>query len=90
MGIFWFKALNEGISEDVPFCPLAYDQVLNPYLVDLLVFASLFERKSAALRMLKQGGLHLNNKGIDMENKRIEAKDIVDGKVSYLWGRGTR
>ncbi|KDP41896.1 hypothetical protein JCGZ_26914 [Jatropha curcas] len=74
----------EGIAEDVPSCSLAYDQVLNLSLVDLSVSAGLLESKSAARRLLKQGGLYLNNSRVDSESKRVEAEDIVDGKVLLL------
>ncbi|KAJ4826481.1 hypothetical protein Tsubulata_033497 [Turnera subulata] len=74
----------EGIAEDVPSCSLAYDEVLNLSVIDLSVSAGLFESKSAARRLLKQGGLYLNNLRIDGEGKKIEPEDIVDGKVLLL------
>ncbi|XLR30473.1 hypothetical protein S83_058373 [Arachis hypogaea] len=58
----------EGIAEGVPFCSLAYDSVLNLSLVDLSVSSGLFESKSAAHRLLKQGGLYLKNNRVDSEN----------------------
>jgi tyrosyl-tRNA synthetase len=78
-----WKAI-EGIAEDVPSCSLSHHEVLNLSLVDLSVAAGLLESKSAARRMLKQGGLYLNNTRVDGESKRIEAEDIVDGKVILL------
>ncbi|KAI3409156.1 Tyrosine--tRNA ligase, partial [Psidium guajava] len=74
----------EGIAEDVPSCSLSYDDVLNCSLVDLSVLAGLMESKSAARRLLKQGGMYLNNCRVDGDNKRIEGEDIVDGKVLLL------
>lgn len=74
----------EAIAEDVPSCSFAYDQVLNVSLVDLSVSAGLFESKSAARRLLKQGGVYLNNNRVDSESKRIEPQDIVDDKVLLL------
>lgn len=74
----------ETIAEDVPSCSLVYDQVLNVSLVDLLVSAGLFESKSAARRLLKQGGVYLNNNRVDSESKRIELQDIVDDKILLL------
>lgn len=74
----------EGIAEDVPSCSLEYNEVLNLSLVDLSVSAGLLESKSAARRLLKQGGLYLNNNRVDGENKIIEAGDIVDGKLILL------
>ncbi|KAK6911415.1 Aminoacyl-tRNA synthetase, class Ic [Dillenia turbinata] len=74
----------EGFVGDVPSCSLSYDEVLNNSLVDLSVSTGLLESKSAARRLLKQGGLYLNNDRVDTEGKRIEAEDIVDGKVLLL------
>ncbi|XP_059646537.1 tyrosine--tRNA ligase, chloroplastic/mitochondrial [Cornus florida] len=74
----------EGIAEDVPSCSMPYDQVLNLSLVDLSVSTGLLESKSAARRLLKQGGLYLNNSRVDGEGKKIEAEDIVDGKILLL------
>ncbi|KAK4423598.1 Tyrosine--tRNA ligase, chloroplastic/mitochondrial [Sesamum alatum] len=74
----------ETIAEDVPSISLQQDQVLNLSLLDLSVRTGLLESKSAARRLLKQGGLYLNNNRIDSEAKRIETNDIVDGKVILL------
>lgn len=74
----------EGIAKDVPSCSLAYDEVLNLSVVDLSVLSGLLESKSAARRMLKQGGLYLNNGRVDGEGRKIGEDDIVDGKVLLL------
>ncbi|CAL9133629.1 unnamed protein product [Musa textilis] len=74
----------EGISEDVPSCSLAYDQVLNSSLIDLSVSTGLLSTKSAVRRLMKQGGLYLNNKRVDTEEKRVEEADIIDGKILLL------
>ncbi|KAK9714614.1 hypothetical protein RND81_06G107200 [Saponaria officinalis] len=74
----------EGIAQDVPSCSLGYDQVLGLSIVELSVLTGLLESKSAVRRLLKQGGLYLNNARVDGETKVIEADDIVDGKVLLL------
>ncbi|XP_060172141.1 tyrosine--tRNA ligase, chloroplastic/mitochondrial [Lycium barbarum] len=74
----------EGIAADVPSCSMNYDQVLNIPVLDLYVSSGLLESKSAARRMLKQGGLYLNNAKVDSESKKIEADDVVDDKVILL------
>lgn len=74
----------ESIAEDVPSFSLPQEQVINISLVDLSVKTGLLESKSAVRRLLKQGGLYLNNNRIDSEVKKIEADDIVDGKVILL------
>ncbi|KAG9442518.1 hypothetical protein H6P81_018372 [Aristolochia fimbriata] len=74
----------EGIAEDVPSCTIAYNQVVDASVVELSVLTGLFGSKSAARRMLKQGGLYLNNVRIDAEEKVISENDIIDGKVLLL------
>ncbi|KAH0652371.1 tyrosine--tRNA ligase, chloroplastic/mitochondrial [Solanum tuberosum] len=74
----------EGIAADVPSCSMNHEQVLNIPILDLYVSSGLLESKSAARRMLKQGGLYLNNAKVDSESKKIEADDIVDDKVILL------
>ncbi|PUZ38660.1 hypothetical protein GQ55_9G214600 [Panicum hallii var. hallii] len=74
----------EGIADDVPSCSLAYDQVLKSPLIDLAVSTGLLTSKSAVKRLIKQGGLYLNNIRIDSEDKLVEEGDIVDGKVLLL------
>ncbi|CAN6304890.1 unnamed protein product [Urochloa humidicola] len=74
----------EGIVDDVPSCSLAYDQVLKSPLIDLAVSTGLLASKSAVKRLIKQGGLYLNNIRIDSEDKLVEEGDIVDGKVLLL------
>ncbi|KAI3983706.1 hypothetical protein MKX01_001110 [Papaver californicum] len=73
----------EGIAKDVPSCYLSYDQVLNASVINLSVTTGLFESKSSVRRMLKSGGLYLNNARVS-EEKCIEAGDIIDGKVLLL------
>ncbi|KAE8703340.1 Tyrosine--tRNA ligase [Hibiscus syriacus] len=80
----------EGIAEDVPSCSLPYPEVLNLSIVDLSVSSGLLESKSAARRLLKQGGVYLNNKRVDTESKRIDAEDIVDGKVLLSAGKKSK
>lgn len=74
----------EGIAQDVPSCSLAYSQVFDVSIVDLAVSSGLLETKSAARRLLKQGGLYLNNNRVDNEAKKIESQDIIQGKVLLL------
>ena len=74
----------QAISEDVPSCSFPYHEVLDRTIVDLSVSSGLFDSKSAAQRLLKQGGLYLNNSRVDNESKKIESQDIVEGKLLLL------
>ncbi|XP_058179847.1 tyrosine--tRNA ligase, chloroplastic/mitochondrial [Rhododendron vialii] len=74
----------ERLAGDVPSCSMPYHEVLDLSLVDLSVSTGLLDTKSAARRLLKQGGLYLNNSRVDSEGKKVEAEDIVDGKILLL------
>ncbi|CAH8388291.1 unnamed protein product [Eruca vesicaria subsp. sativa] len=76
--------LIERIAEDIPTCSLPVDRVSGVSIVDVSISAGLFESKSAARRMLKQGGVYMNNERVDDENKRVEEDDIVEGKGLVL------
>ncbi|KAL3655445.1 hypothetical protein CASFOL_001231 [Castilleja foliolosa] len=74
----------EGISEDVPSFSLTWDRVLSMSILELVVCSGLMESKSGVRRMIKQGGLYLNNVRVDSEGKKIGVGDIVDGRVMLL------
>uniref|UniRef100_A0A0D6R8W8 Tyrosine--tRNA ligase n=1 Tax=Araucaria cunninghamii TaxID=56994 RepID=A0A0D6R8W8_ARACU len=74
----------DAIAKDVPSFSLSYDEVLNTSLVDLSVKAGLLETKAAVRRLIRQGGLYLNNERVENEGKIIEGFDIVDDKMLLL------
>ncbi|RID81344.1 hypothetical protein BRARA_A03929 [Brassica rapa] len=49
-----------------------------------LIERGLFESKSAARRLLKQGGVYMNNERIDDENKRVEEGFILVFNCGYV------
>ncbi|CAA7395608.1 unnamed protein product [Spirodela intermedia] len=78
------SAVIEAIAEGVPSCEMSYDLVVDFPLVDLSVSSGLLTSKSAARRMLRQGGLYLNNQRVDSEDKVVQPGDVVDGKLLLL------
>jgi tyrosyl-tRNA synthetase len=74
----------EAITEDVPSCSVAQASLLGSSLVDLCVSTGLLQSKTAVRRMIKQGGLYLNNEKVEDEGKTMVADDIVDGKMLLL------
>ncbi|XP_010549888.1 PREDICTED: tyrosine--tRNA ligase, chloroplastic/mitochondrial [Tarenaya hassleriana] len=74
----------EKIAEDIPSCSLAKEEVLNSSIIDIAVSSGLLESRSAARRMMKQGGIYLNNERVEEESKRVGDDDIVEGKVLLL------
>ncbi|KAH9300534.1 hypothetical protein KI387_012117, partial [Taxus chinensis] len=74
----------DAISNDIPSLLLSYNEVLNSSLVDLSVKGGLLGTKAAVRRLIRQGGLYLNNERVENEGKIIERSDIVDDKMLLL------
>ena len=55
-----------------------------PTLVDLLVAAGVVDSKSAARRIVKEGGAYLNNVKISGEDFCPQEKDFLCGKYAIL------
>jgi len=60
------------------------DTGLPVRLVDLLVQAGLATSKSAAVRLVRQGGAYVNDVKTDDEERVIEASDFVEGRWALL------
>jgi tyrosyl-tRNA synthetase len=53
-------------------------------LIDAMTAASLVDSKSAARRIIKEGGAYLNNAKISDEATIITASDLLHGEVALL------
>jgi tyrosyl-tRNA synthetase len=58
--------------------------VLGVSLVELVVKVGLQPSKGATRRLIKGGGLRLNNTKVSSEEATIQEGDIVDGKLLLL------
>ncbi|KAJ7549988.1 hypothetical protein O6H91_07G077500 [Diphasiastrum complanatum] len=74
----------EAIAQDVPSSHLPLETVVGSALVDVCVTAGLFPSKGAVRRLIKQGGLYLNNEKVEDEGKILEAVDVIDAKMFLL------
>ncbi|EFJ18906.1 hypothetical protein SELMODRAFT_111886 [Selaginella moellendorffii] len=73
----------EAISKDVPSCTLDSSIVVGP-VVDLCVSCGLAPSKAVARRLIKQGGIYMNNAKVDDERLLVAESDIIDGKMLLL------
>lgn len=74
----------EAIAKDLPTHSLHYDQVVSKKLLDCLVDINAMASKSEARRMIRNGGLYLNNNKISDEEYVFSADDLVEGKFLLL------
>lgn len=71
----------ESISADLPSCRLPSDSVVNRKLIDLLVLIGLQVSKGDARRLIRNGGVYINNEKVEDENTLIESRMLIDNKL---------
>ncbi len=74
----------ESISTDMPSHSLSLIDIVDKQLLDLLITVGLQTSKSEGRRLIRNGGVYLNNKKITDENRTIERGDLIDGKLLLL------
>ena len=74
----------EGLSSEMPNCSLTLDQVEGSKIADVLLLAGLQDSKGQARRLIKNGGVYLNNKKVSDENLTLSGQDLIDGKWLLL------
>jgi len=74
----------ENIAEDMPNYQCSMNEVIGHKLIDLLVKVELLHSKSDARRLIRNGGVYVNNKKIIDENVEIHDNDLIDGCLLLL------
>lgn len=77
-------ATFEAIANDMPVIEVAPGDVLEHKLIDVCIVSKLFESKGDAKRMIRNGGLYLNNNKIVDENATIMHQDVVEGQYLLI------
>lgn len=74
----------ESISKDMANSKLPESAVVGQKLVDVVVEAGLQSSKGEARRLIRNGGVYLNNEKIIDENGIIQKKDLIDGRLLLI------
>lgn len=72
------------IAHDMPSHELALSEVVDNKIIDVLLKAGLQASKSEARRLIRNGGVYLNNQKIVDENQSITTQDLIEGKLLLL------
>ena len=80
---------EKGGSEGAPSIELERNIVIDKLVVDVTVSAELFESKGEARRMIKQGGLSVNDKKVVDINAIISLDDIKNNEIMLKKGKKT-
>jgi len=72
------------VAGEAPTAVLAREDVVDVPLTDILVRVKLQESKSAGKRMIRNGGIRLNNRKVEDEHMILSGDDIIDGEMFLL------
>lgn len=74
----------EQLSRDMQNYELASEQVLNKKLIDLMVELGLQPSKGEARRLIRNGGVYINNEKISDENCSINQDNLIANRLILL------
>ena len=72
------------VSDTIPSATLSRSDVIDKPIVDVVASSGLLESKGAAKRMIRNGGIRVNNMKITDESKTISQSDIVGDNMVLL------
>lgn len=76
--------LLEKLAADMPNCTLNSDEVINAKLIDLIVKVGLQPSKGDARRLIRNGGVYVNNEQIQDENHVLTFQHLIEGRLLLL------
>ena len=76
-------SLTEAAGE-APTATLQRSEVLDAYLTDVFVKVKMQESKGAVRRMIRNGGIRVNNQKIQDEAMKLTEDDLIDGQMLLL------
>lgn len=74
----------ESIAAEMPSKTLAFAEVVGLKLVDLIVNTNLQQSKGQARKLIKNGGVYLNNLKMTDENRILSEEDLIEGRLILL------
>jgi tyrosyl-tRNA synthetase len=74
----------EAIAGDAPSCTLTADQVAGVGLVDVMVASGMLPSKGEVRRMIKGGGVYLNNARVTDQAAVVQQEDLIEGRLLLL------
>lgn len=81
-----FGASGSGRASGMPGTEITEADLGKP-LIDLLVDAAFISSKSEGRRLMKQGGLNLNDHKVEDFNRTLEKTDLIDGAAIVRRGK---
>lgn len=77
-------SILESIAHDMASHSLTKEEVIGQKILDLIVKVGLQSSKSEGRRLIRNGGIYLNNEKVTDENAIIVQEDLIDGYLLLL------
>lgn len=74
----------ESLSRDIPTHNLAKNAILGAKLVDLIASLGILKSKGDVRRMIRNGGVYINNEQIQDEGITLVGDHLIDGRLLLL------
>lgn len=74
----------EGIASDIPSVNLPATELLSKKIFEILTLVQLASSKGEARRLIKNGGVYLNNQKMSDENRELVMDDLIDKRMFLL------
>ncbi|PSC70485.1 tyrosyl-tRNA synthetase [Micractinium conductrix] len=74
----------EDIAGDAPSASLPREQLVGALLADVMVAVGMQPSKGAVRRMIKGGGVRVNNEKVDDELAVLAEEDLIDGRLLLI------
>jgi tyrosyl-tRNA synthetase len=74
----------EAIAKDMPSLTLDSGDLLKQKLIDVLLLSKMLSSKGEARRLIRNGGVYLNNQKVEDENQIILENDLIEREMILL------
>lgn len=74
----------EALASDMPGYTASAAEIIDMPLVDLIVKTGLQSSKGEARRLIRNGGVYLNNQKVENENAVLRLEDLIDERLLLL------
>ncbi len=74
----------ESISHDMMSHSLSKDEVVGKKVVDIIVKVGLQPSKGEGRRLIRNGGVYLNNEKVTDENAMVSSEDLIEGRLLLI------
>ena len=74
----------EAIASELPLKEGSLSELIDQKLVDVIASLGILSSKGEVRRLIKNGGLFLNNQKVDSEDKQVDVNDLIGEKYLLI------